>query len=339
MEKIIRSICIFSPELNKPALEKQHHKIAALLKANDFRIQTQRLCFKDVSINEIEAAFDPELGYLYALGSLDLQQTKAILPAFLHSKLPISFNLQLIDKVEIDAVQILLDIVETAPQKTFNFCYSFHPANNSPFFPSVHYNKSGFSIGLQSTNLADACTNHLAWFENMKKVWTEIESIFCHFPDYLGIDSSVAPLYDGPGSFMDFALQQEANMEQLCTSDFFTQVSNFIKKENPRPIGLCGLMFPCLEDFVLADCYERGAFSLERNIFLSLHSGIGIDTYPIGVDESPQRILQVLSLVQALAEKYQKPLSVRFVSDGTCKIGEMSSFKNPYLKEVKLRRL
>lgn len=339
MEKIIRSICIFSPNLNKTALEKQHHKIAALLEAKGFRIQTQRLCFKDVSIHELEAVFDPGLGYLYALGSLGLQQSRAILPAFIQTELPISFNLQLDKKIGLDAVQVLLDIVHAAPHKTFNFCYSFHPANNSPFFPSVHYKESGFSIGLQSTNLAHTCANQLAWFGNMKKVWTEIETMFCHFPDYLGIDSSVAPLFDGPGSFMGFALQQQVNMEQLCTSDFFTQVSNFIKRENPRPVGLCGLMFPCLEDFVLADCYERGAFSLERNIFLSLHSGIGIDTYPIGVDECPQRIHQVLLLVQALSNKYQKPLSVRFVSDGKRKIGEMSSFKNPYLKEVKLRRL
>ena len=62
-------------------------------------------------------------------------------------------------------------------------------------------------------------------------------------------------------------------------------------------------MLPCLEDFELADEYEKGNFSIERNIFLSLQSGLGIDTYPIGINESPERILNILKIVQSLSNK------------------------------------
>ena len=123
------------------------------------------------------------------------------------------------------------------------------------------------------------------------------------------------------------------------TQDLYLRITNFIKHENPKPIGLSGLMFPCLEDFELADEYEKGNFSIERNIYLSMHSGLGIDTYPIGIDESPQRVFEILSLLQGLARKYQKPLSARFVSDGTAKIGEQTHFKNQYLKDVVLKPL
>ena len=95
MEKIIRSICLFSPSPNKNEAVIKHQEIADLLHANKFQIQTQRLCFRNTSIEAIEAEFDQQLPYLYALGSLNLIQMKAILPSFLESKLPISCNLQL----------------------------------------------------------------------------------------------------------------------------------------------------------------------------------------------------------------------------------------------------
>jgi uncharacterized protein (UPF0210 family) len=98
-------------------------------------------------------------------------------------------------------------------------------------------------------------------------------------------------------------------------------------------------MFPCLEDFVLAEAYEKGEFNIERNIFLSLHSGTGIDTWPIGIDEDPKRIQQILNLLLALAQKYSKPLSARFISDGKARIGEKSDFRNPYLKDVVIRKV
>lgn len=98
-------------------------------------------------------------------------------------------------------------------------------------------------------------------------------------------------------------------------------------------------MFPCLEDFELAAEYEQSNFTIERNAFLSLHSGLGIDSYPIGVDERPERIAEVLKLIQGLSDKFRKPLSARFVSDGKANIGQLTHFENPYLKDVVVRPL
>ncbi|KKL18353.1 hypothetical protein LCGC14_2476390, partial [marine sediment metagenome] len=117
-------------------------------------------------------------------------------------------------------------------------------------------------------------------------------------------------------------------------TDLYIQISNFIKQNNPKPIGLCGIMLPCLEDFELATEYEAGDFSIERNVYLSLHCGLGIDTYPVGVNESSQKIYEILCLLQGLSQRYHKPLSARFVSDGIAKIGEKTDLKNPYLKDV-----
>jgi uncharacterized protein (UPF0210 family) len=118
------------------------------------------------------------------------------------------------------------------------------------------------------------------------------------------------------------------------TKDLYLKITEFIKNNNPKPIGLCGIMLPCLEDFELAAEYQQGNFTIERNIYLSLHSGLGIDTYPIGIDESPARIFEILCLLHGLSQKYNKPLSARFVSDGRAKIGDMTDLKNQYLKDV-----
>ena len=94
-----------------------------------------------------------------------------------------------------------------------------------------------------------------------------------------------------------------------------------------------------MEDFELADEYTAGNFSIERNMFLAMHCGLGVDTYPIGVDAAPERIQEVLMLLQGLSAKYGKPLLARFVSDGRAKTGELTDFGNPYLQDVVVRRL
>ena len=48
------------------------------------------------------------------------------------------------------------------------------------------------------------------------------------------------------------------------------------------------------------------SFSIERNLFLSLHSGLGIDTYPIGIDEQPERVLEIFAVDACVVESVQK---------------------------------
>jgi uncharacterized protein (UPF0210 family) len=209
----------------------------------------------------------------------------------------------------------------------------------SPYYPSAYHSKNGFALGLQSTNLAANCHSVEEWLENMRFVWQDIMTLFADEPDFIGIDSSIAPLADGDSSFIAFIETVHKPFPEAVTSDIFTQISSFIKSENPQATGLNGLMFPCLEDAALARQYERGEFTIERNIFLSLHCGLGIDTYPIGIDESAERVLEILQLLRALSIRYNKPLSARFVSDGKTKIGQQSDFQNQYLQDAVLRKL
>lgn len=333
MSKIIRTICLFVDEITNQDIEKLD-EVSQILVEKNFSIQTKRICSPSINkIIELDSKYVSD-DYIFGVGSLSEEKLRKNLNSLLVCK-DTSFNLDLAEKQITESdVEVLFEIIKNGANKTFNFAYVFNNPPSSPFFPSGSYHQNGFSIGLQPTDLSMDCESVAKWLEKMKTVWEEIDSLLKPIDGYLGIDSSIAPLSQGSSSFINFVKRLGLDFGHSATTDIYTTISKFIKENNPRPIGLCGLMFPCLEDFELAEEYEKGNFSIERNIFLSLHSSLGIDTYPIAVNQSKERVVEILRLLQQLSNKYKKPLSVRFVSDGKAKIGEKTDFKNQYLKDV-----
>jgi hypothetical protein len=335
--KVVRSICLFTESPSKHSIARLN-SLSGRLAGAGFMVQTQRLCSPDVdSIFDMDRLGDAKT-YL-SLGQVKWDQSFSILDQLAHSR-NVAFNVDLSNQA-IDAMHVKLieEIIAKDPAKTFSFTYTFQNSPSSPFFPSATYERSGFAIGLQPTNLSAEATTVDEWLGRMRDTWHEIDGLMAREEDYLGIDTSIAPLFDGPSSFVNFIRRLGLAFDRTVTSDLFLKLSSFIKEESERHVGLCGLMFPCLEDFELADEYEAGNFSVERCLFLSMQSGLGLDAYPLGVDEDPERIAEVLRLVQGLANKHRKPLSARFISDGRARIGERTALANPYLKDVAVRAL
>lgn len=334
--KIVRSICYFSQDID-PQIETKLNDIQQVLEKNGFWVQTHRACFPK-TIAETEAS-TINLDYL-SVGSVTFDQATQELATFKNSPKNLSFNIDLTDQnIEEKHTTILFDLIKNNPEKTFLFTYVFNNQPSSPYFPSADYQQDGFSIGLQPIDLSLDCNSIEEWLSQMQKVWQELIQLFANHQDFLGIDSSTAPLLGTAGSLVNFLNRIGRSLTQSATSNDFMKITTFLKQNNPKPVGLCGLMLPCLEDSYLAAEYEKGNFTIERNVFLSLHSGLGIDTYPIGIDEEPQRVVEILQLVQGLSNKYQKPLSARFVSDGKTKIGQKSDFQNQYLQDVVIAKL
>lgn len=334
--KIVRSICVFT---NEPAasLEKLSGTTKRL-EAKSYVIQTRRICSPSRSIGSLSKAIS-DTDILLSVGTLGIEEATGQLKEF-YSSGNVSFNIDLTSEViKGEHVEILLNIIRNKPEKTFNFCYVFNNQLSSPFFPSATYSKEGFSIGLQPTDLSEDCESLDEWLDKIENAWLEITQEFKDFPDFLGIDSSVAPLYREKSSLVNIIKRLGYSFSGSTTTVLYMRISRRLRESNPKPVGLCGLMFPCLEDFELAEEYEAGNFPIERNIYLSFHSGLGIDTYPIGIDERPERVLEILQLLQGLSAKYQKPLSARFVSDGKARIGQKTDFQNQYLKDVIIRKL
>jgi len=337
MEKIIRTICLFTDKITDQEIKKLED-ISNLLKEKGYFVQTKRIC-----LSEYKMLLDDkdllEKGILVGLGEQTFGGIKEIFNNFLESENK-AINLDLTNEnITIEHVDILFKIIENKPDNTFRFTYGFNLPVSSPYFPSAKFGQKGFAIGLQSTDLSENCKSVAEWLEKMKVVWEEINLLLKPIEGYLGIDSSIAPLFQNSSSLINFVKRLSLNFSHSATTDIYTTISKFIKENNPKSVGLCGLMFPCLEDFELAEEYEKGNFNIERNIFLSLHSGLGIDTYPIAVNQNKERIVEILKLVQQLSNKFKKPLSVRFVSDGKAKLGEKTDFKNQYLKDVIIKKI
>src|ERR1700722_9218 len=275
------------------------------------------MCSAHKDIDELSGKADD-----LSIGTITLEEALERLPKFYETN-NLNFNIELAnEKIDTKYTDFLFKMIQERPDKTFSFTFVFNNAPSSPFFPSGSYERNGFSVGLQPTDLSENCTTLEEWFSAMKSCWDEIAETFKDNPDFLGIDSSIAPLLGGKGNLVNFVKRLGTTFDHSVTTDMYTKITKFIKENNPKLVGLSVMMLPCLEDDELAEEYEKGNFSIERNIFLSLHSGLGIDTYPIAVDEKPERVVEILTLLQALSNKYKKPLSARFVSDGKAKVGE-----------------
>ena len=328
--KIIRTIGLFSANPGQQNVDRLKLLKEKALKAG-FEVQTLRLISKNLGFRVFEEKVSDE-AVILGLGTIDYQKALDNLAELGQTK-RVFFNVASTDP------RLLFELIKSQPENTFHFTYVFNNDNSSPYFPSSNYEQDGFSVGLQPTDLSEKCRSLEEYFIELKSIYAELMSLFFGEANFLGIDSSIAPLYQGKSSLVNFVKRINGEFRGAVTTDFFVRMTHFIKQNNPKPVGLCGLMLPCLEGFELADEYEKGEFSIERNIFLSLHSGLGIDTYPIGVDEKPERVEQILKLLKALSEKHHKPLSARFVSDGKAKIGDKTNFKNQYLKDVVVRPL
>jgi hypothetical protein len=333
---IVRSICAFSetPGARATALLAE---VEERLADAGFAVQTKRLVSPVAmdTLANVVAGTD-----IYpSVGSVPLADVSQQFGVFSGVE-KMCCNVDLTDRPPAEAdVDFLMRLIAEAPEKTFYFAFAFNNVVSSPYFPASNYGRAGFSAGLQPTDLAAGCESLEEWLEIMRRTWARLVTALERVPGFLGVDSSVAPLGAGAGSFIGFVRKFYPDFSRSLISDVYVRVSSFVKENNPRPVGLCGLMFPCLEDFELAGEYQKGNFDLATNIYLSLHCGLGIDTYPIAVDEDPQAVLDVLALMRALAQRYGKPLSVRFVSDGRAGVGERTDFGNEFLHDVVVRKL
>lgn len=335
--KLVRTICYFASSPSQKTIDRLN-VIAEKLESKGYTIQTKRICSKDGDIKKLSDQINDK-DISLNVGTINLESAIRQLPDFYRAD-NVSFNIDLSNAV-LDSrhTDFIFRIIKEKPSHTFNYSYVFNNPDSSPFFPAANYEREGFAIGLEPTDLAENATTVTAWLLAMRACWHEIDQLFADERDFLGIDASTAPFGTGKGSLVNFVKRLGYTFDRSTTTDFYTTITNTLKTKNPRPVGLNGLMFPCLEDFDLAAEYDKGQFSMERCLYLSLHSGVGIDTYPIGTNESPKRVLEIMQTTQALSNKYSKPLAVRFASDGQAKIGERTNHQNEHLTNCTVRPL
>ena len=78
-------------------------------------------------------------------------------------------------------------------------------------------------------------------------------------------------------------------------------------------VGFCGLFMPALEDSILALRAEEGCLTVKDLLLYSAVCGTGLDTIPVPGDTSPEALAAVLLDLAVLAQRLDKPLTVRLL--------------------------
>jgi hypothetical protein len=192
--KIVRTVCLFIDRPSKAAVARLEH-VANRLSDN----QTRRLCSPDFDgVFSLDREGDGSI--FLSVGRVRFDEAGAVLHQFCNAK-RVDFNVDLThEPVTVRHTRLLTDIIKKNAAKTFSFAYTFNNVLSSPYFPSAAYEKNGFAVGLQSTSLSDGCQKIEQWFERMKAAWSEIDLLFSAEEGYLGIDTSIAPLFADSGS-------------------------------------------------------------------------------------------------------------------------------------------
>lgn len=234
--RIVRSLCYFVRDAFPPdRIISRVLDLKSQLESAGFVVQTVRICspsFLEHGLVKSEQVMDPEgkLGLFLSCGSVKLQHIQQeFLEDFLQTR-NMAFNLDLTgETIDQRCYDILHTISVRNPGHSFRFAFGFGSPNSSPYFPSAAYSTDGFSIGFQPTDLTENCDTLDMWLQKMQSMWMDIVSLFGNCEDFLGIDSSIAPLYDSHSSLIHFIQKLGMSFEESVLTDSYLKITKFIK--------------------------------------------------------------------------------------------------------------
>lgn len=175
---------------------------------------------------------------------------------------------------------------------------------------------------------------------------------------YSGVDTSVAPSLDPPSIADSFELIGTGRFGHSGTLSLAERITFAIKslaldvqqqqqqddgRSNIKSTGYCGLMLPVCEDQGLSLAASKKDITIQSLLTYSAVCGIGLDTVPIAGPCSStskeerkimvDRVAGLLLDTASLAQRLNKPLSVRLLPIPGSKGGDRTNFENPFLTE------
>lgn len=157
---------------------------------------------------------------------------------------------------------------------------------------------------------------------------------------FLGIDFSMAPFPDQARS-LGSALQAlgipQVGLAGTTAAAAF--LADCLDRAQFKRTGFCGLMFPVLEDSVLAHQAAQGALRVYDLLLYSTVCGTGLDTIPLPGDTTPEALYALLLDVGALALRHDKPLTARLMPIPGKKAGDDIHFDFAYFADSRVMTL
>jgi uncharacterized protein (UPF0210 family) len=157
---------------------------------------------------------------------------------------------------------------------------------------------------------------------------------------FLGIDFSMAPFPDQSRS-IGKALQALGvpRVGLAGTTAAAAFLADCLDRAQFRRTGFCGLMFPVLEDSVLAHQAAQGVLRVHDLLLYSTVCGTGLDTIPLPGDTSPEALYALLLDLGSLALRHDKPLTARLMPIPGKKAGDEIHFDFAYFADSRVMTL
>lgn len=225
----------------------------------------------------------------------------------------------------------------------------------SPFFPASYHqsDQPTFAIAVEAADLAIAAFESAKTLQEAKEnLVSSIEAV-CYkllsAADALkyrfnirfgGIDFSLAP-YPSDDVSIGAAMEKLGvpvfgGHGSLAASAIVTSMLD--QCDIPR-VGFTGLMFPVLEDTILAKNASAGSLTVKDLLMYSAVCGSGLDTIPLPGDITSDQIYAVLLDIAALSLRLNKPLTARLLPIPGKAAGEMTDFNFDFFVNSKVMAL
>ena len=246
------------------------------------------------------------------------------------------------------AARLIKFVEEHSPhsQGNFRFAATAMLAPYASFYPGSYHVGPGrrFSVALQAANVVEevfretgkdpelaaqrltkALGDHARALE---RIAVEIEKQSGWI--YMGLDATPAPLREVSiaRAIEKFSGARFGSSGTMTAAGVITRAVNSLRVKR---VGYSGLMLPVLEDSLLAQRWDEGAYGIDALLAYSAVCGTGLDTIPLPGDVSAEQLERMLGDVATLAVKWQKPLSARLLPVFKKAAGQRTEFEDPFL--------
>jgi uncharacterized protein (UPF0210 family) len=216
----------------------------------------------------------------------------------------------------------------------------------SPFFPAA-YHRGGspaLAIATEAAELAvDALRDVSSPATARRRLVSMIEAHAAaltrlvqpitteHEVRFLGLDFSLAPFPEQGRSLgtaiESFGAGAVGLPGSLAAAAF---LADALDQASFRRTGFCGLLFPVLEDEILAARAASGELTVKDLLLFSAVCGTGLDTVPLPGDSDPESLTALLIDLGSLALRLNKPLTARLMPLPGKSAGDEVHFDFPY---------
>ena len=223
---------------------------------------------------------------------------------------------------------------------------------HSPFFPAAYHagREDAFSVALESADLAVTAFSEAHTLEaareglraRIEAAVARVETLLVEVGErhgfaFMGTDLSLAPF---PADDRSIA----SAVECLGVSHYGTSGTMFIsaliadvlRKAEVRKCGFSGLMYPLLEDSVMAQRSIDKIYTLDSLLLYSAVCGTGLDTIPLPGEITTGQLVGILLDVASLATVLDKPLTARLLPIPGKKAGELTEFDFAYFSNARI---